>query len=462
MSTTSESATADQLSPAARRALMVLFLTPFLDLVGFSIIFPLFPQMLVYYRAVEGDAGVFGALYSALVEVTRWIDAPEGEWGVVVLFGGVLTALYSLLQFLFAPVLGYLSDRLGRRPAILFSLVGMFVAYGMWFVASGFMLLVAARVIGGMMSGNIGTATAVVADLTTPATRGRGMAVIGMAFGLGFIVGPMIGGLTALIDLTEIWPALTAYGVNPFSGPALVAALLTLVNLVQAYFRLDESLPDGERGTQKLRFFRGVGQALIGDGGTTEVQRTNWAYFLFVFAFSGMEFSLTFLAVDRLGFTPQGNAAMFLFIGTNMALVHGVYVRRFADKIGPRAMTLQGILCVAPGLVLTALAGVAQSIALLYLGLFLLAIGTAQAMACFTALASLYAPVAEQGHYLGMFRAVGALARAGGPLFGCVAYWRLGAPLAYVLGAALLILPLLLTRSLPPERKPQANAEAPA
>lgn len=442
---------AEALSPESRSVLKLVFFTLFLDLVGFSIIFPLFPSMLTYYMEQEGGSGLIGAVVSGLEQFTRLAGGP-GDFGIVVLFGGVLSALYSLLQFLFAPLIGSLSDRFGRRPVLLVSIAGIAVSYVLWFFAGRFALLVLARVLGGIMAGNISTASAVVADVTDVKNRSKGMAIIGMAFGLGFVLGPAIGGLSAGINLLEHWPGLAQYGVNPFSMPALAALCLSVVNLGYVAAKFKETHPRDAGASERLS--RSINPiALFRTEAYPGVTRTNLTNFLFLTAFSGMEFSLTFLAMDRLGYGPRQNAYMFVFIGVTLALVQGGYVRRRAAVIGPKRMSIHGLLLTIPGLVTI---GLAESTALLYVGLFFMAVGSAQVIPCLTALASIYAPPEEQGRVLGVFRSLGALARALGPLLACVAYWQLGSANAYYVGAAAIGLPLLMAAALP---KPAPDPE---
>jgi MFS family permease len=159
-----------------------------------------------------------------------------------------------------------------------------------------------------------------------------------------------------------------------------------------------------------------------------------------------MEFSLTFLAFDRFEFGPHDNAWMFVFIGMILVLVQGGYVRRKSEALGPKRMTLQGLVLIIPGLICV---GLTQSVTLLYVGLFLMAVGSAQVIPCLTALASSYAPANEQGRILGVFRSVGALARGVGPLVACVLYWRLGSGISYYIGAAAILLPIFIAVKLP-------------
>jgi MFS family permease len=173
-----------------RRVLGLVFLTAFLDLAGFSIIFPLFPAMLEYYAGAAGSHTRLGMLVESLREYAG--EGPNAELLVYALFGGVLGSLYSILQFVFAPIWGALSDRYGRRPTLLITLFGTMAAHVIWFFAGTFTWLIVARLLGGLMAGNISTVSAVVADTTAPEERSKGMGVMGAAIGLGFIFGPAL------------------------------------------------------------------------------------------------------------------------------------------------------------------------------------------------------------------------------------------------------------------------------
>ena len=232
-----------------------VFLIVFIDLVGFSVIFPLVPHMLDHYLALEGPESFVGRL-AGLLERIAGAGAEAGtEEGsglstiaVHALFGGFLGSLYSGLQFLFAPVWGAWSDRHGRRPTLLVTLAGTAASYLIWFFSGSFLLLVLARLFGGMMSGNISTVSAVIGDTTSGKDRAKGMGIIGMAVGLGFILGPALGGLGAMLDLTQDWPGLADLGVNPFSVPAGIAFGLSAPNLLWVAMRFRETLPPEKRG----------------------------------------------------------------------------------------------------------------------------------------------------------------------------------------------------------------------
>lgn len=398
--------------------------------------------MLEYYGSREQDP-----LYNWMIDiVTLTENAMGGSSGYhAVLFGGLLGSIYSLLQFMFAPLVGRLSDIHGRRPVLLICLMGITVSYLLWFFAGSFTLLVVSRLIGGVMSANISTATAVVADVTTRANRSKGMALIGVAFGLGFVSGPAIGAGASLIDLSLYWPQLTAFGLNPFSAPALVALILSIINIAVVFINFSETLPEAQRGNHKsLRSINPM--VLFKVEQFKGVNLNNSVYFLYILAFTGMEFTLTFLTFERLKFDNMDQAMMFIFIGFILIMMQGGYVRRKAPLIGERKMAFRGLCILIPGL---AILGFAHNNAMLYLGLFLMSVGSSQVIPCLTTLTSQYAPKEEQGRVVGVFRSLGSLGRAIGPIISCLVYWKLGATTFYMLGATFILLPLIIVRRLP-------------
>lgn len=434
------------LDAKAKSTLKIVFLTLFLDLVGFSIIFPLFPQLAKHYLEVDSQNFFLKLIFDSITGLTAASGASYTQ--SIVLFGGALGALYSFLQFIASPLWGSVSDRIGRRPILLISVFGLALSYLLWFFSGSFTLLVIARFVGGIMGGNISTATAVVADITQKENRSKGMATIGIAFALGFIIGPALGGIFSMIDLTKHFPALVAYGVNPFSLPALIAFLLSAFNFFYLYKKFDETLPEEKRGhSESERSFNPI--KLFKPLPYSEVNLTNFGHFLFLMAFSGMEFTLTFLAVERLGYSSMDNAYMFIFIGFLIAFVQGGVVRRKARQVGEKKMALLGLLLLVPGLILI---GLSHSTFLLYGGLFFLAIGAAMAIPCLTSLVSLYTPAQEQGKSIGIFRSLGALARVIGPIIASLVYWKYGSSSPYFIGAVFLFIPIIMVALLP---KPQ-------
>tara|TARA_R110002072_G_scaffold64203_4_gene159603 strand:+ start:45395 stop:47815 length:2421 start_codon:yes stop_codon:yes gene_type:complete len=434
------------LSDHAKGSLKIVFLTLFLDLVGFSIIFPLFPSLAKHYLEVDGDNYFLQLIFG---NIERFTSVGGGDITSIVLFGGALGAIYSFLQFIAAPIWGTISDRIGRRPVLLISVFGLAASYLLWFFSGSFTVLILARFIGGIMGGNISTATAVVGDVTTRENRSKGMATIGIAFALGFIIGPALGGISSLWNLTESYPALIQYGVNPFSLPAAIAFLLSFFNFFWLLKRFKETLPEEKRGKSKSD--RSINPFVLFKPLPYEgINLTNFGHFLFLMAFSGMEFTLTFLAAERLSYTSLDNAYMFIFIGFLIALTQGGYVRRKAAVVGEKRMSLQGLVLLIPGLLII---GKTQSTFFLYVGLFFLAVGSSLIIPCLTSLISLYSPSQYQGKSVGIFRSLGALARVIGPIIASLIYWKYGSEYPYYLGAAFLIIPILMVSMLPKPSK---------
>ncbi|WP_269526735.1 MFS transporter [Coraliomargarita parva] len=434
--------------PAARQrrqTLGIVFLTLFLDLVGFSIIFPLFPAMLDYYLpSGSGNGSLLGQCIEPLARMAEASGAADPKFMTAVLFGGILGSLYSLLQFVCAPLWGAYSDRVGRRKVLLITISGLALSYLAWCLAQSFWILVLARIIGGAMGGNLSVATAAVADVTSREKRAGGMAIIGIAFGLGFIVGPAIGGISSQLNLLDHFPGLARFGVNPFSIAALVSLVLAIANLVLVKRRFEETLPASKRerapAPRSLQVFR------IFRSGPPATRRTNMVYLIFMLAFSGMEFTLTFLAVERFQFTPAKNGMMFVFVGFVLILVQGGLVRRLAKPVGEKRLALTGLLA---GICAFSALALALSLGLFFTALALMALAVGLSSPTLSALVSLYSDESEQGAALGVYRSAGSFARAVGPLAAAFCYFTLGSQTTYLIGACVILLPLAIATTLP-------------
>ncbi len=241
------------------------------------------------------------------------------------------------------------------------------------------------------------------------------------------------------------------YGVNTFSLPAAIAFVLSAINLFWAYSRFEESIPADQLGKKNARprF-----AAFYGKESSGSIRVISIAYFLFLTSFSGMEFTLTFLANDRLGWGPEDMGYLFVYIGLIIAVVQGGVVRKLAPRLGEKRVALAGIVLTTSGLL-----GVASSTTptALYLNLAPLAIGSALTMPTMTALVSLLAAKEVQGAVLGAFRSAGALARVIGPISAAILYWKYGSEFPYWIGWGSLLLPLLLLLKV---KQPSKIAEA--
>jgi MFS family permease len=439
-----------QVPEQKKRTLGIVFLTLFLDLVGFSIIFPLFPAMLEYYLpGGTGDGSLLGQIVAPLAAWSEQSGADDPRLMTAVLFGGILGSLYSLLQFVCAPLWGAYSDRVGRKKVLLITIAGLALSYLAWFLAASFWVLILSRLLGGMMAGNLSVATAAVADSTSREKRTSGLAIVGIAFGLGFIVGPAVGGLSAKINLLEYFPQLEAIGVNPFSVPALISLVLSLVNFIWVARSFEETLSDGQQSAAKGQKRRPLLAQIFTSGGPV-IRRTNLLYLIFMFAFSGMEFTLTFLAVERFAFSPAQNGGMFVFIGFILIIVQGGIVRRLSGPVGEKRLALIGLSC---GILAFICLALAVDLGFFFVALALLAISIGLASPTLSSLVSLYSSEIEQGANLGAFRSAGSLARAGGPLAAAFAYFAFGSQSAYFFGALIVIVPLMMALKLPQPQK---------
>ena len=428
-------------------SLGIIFLTIFIDLLGFTIIFPLFPAILKYYLAVDGNSGMLGWVVARIDDFAR-LAGSHGNYREV-LFGGVLASLYSLLQFLFSPIWGSLSDRLGRRHVLFITVGGTAFSYLLWFFSGSFGLLVLARLVGGCFAGNLSVATAAVADVTTRESRAKGMALIGIAFGLGFLIGPALGGIAAIYDPIVHHPHLADWGINPFSGPALLSLVFALINLIWITARFKETLDPAHREAASVERIRHPLHELL-NMPAGPARRTNWSYFIFSLAFSGMEVSLPFLALERFGYTQTSMAWIFIFLGVVALVVQGGIVRRAGPRFGEKGVLLAGLMINIVGFLLT---GFSPTQVWFYFGLACLGTGSGLANPMFSALVSLYSRAEKQGRVLGVFRSLGSLARGVGPLVACFIYWWLGAKTLYAAGALVLFAPLFFGWALPAPEK---------
>ena len=432
-----------------RRTLGLIFLTVFMDIVGFSIIIPLFPHLLDHYIRTEGSAGtLIGSLNSA----AEWMGG-DTVFKKTVLFGGLLSTLYSLLQFIFSPIWGALSDRLGRRRILTITLAGNALSYILWIFAAQFWVVVVTRLVSGMMAGNIAVASAAAADITDEKDRTKGMAVVGIAIGLGFVFGPVIGGLASSIQFAQV-PVLGSFGLNPFSVPAAIAASLCVLNFLLVWKLFPETLAPERRAASDAK------RPSIFDLATVRssaVRRTSFANLVYQVAFTGMENTIVFLTFALFVYNPRDNAWLFLFNGACMIFAQGL-ARQLVKRLGQRKVIMLGMLIASVAFVCVALIPTpapglpspAWSEGAFYLGLGLISFATGLILPSVSALVSLYSDASEQGRNLGILRSAGSLARVIGPVTAALLYFHFGSHFWVYIGGALLMLPAIwVVRGLP-------------
>ena len=432
-----------------RRILGLIFLTVFMDIVGFSIIIPLFPHLLDHYIRTEGAAGtLIGSLNSA----AEWMGG-DTVFKKTVLFGGLLSTLYSLLQFVFSPIWGALSDRLGRRRILTITLAGNALSYLLWIFAAQFWVVVVTRLISGMMAGNIAVASAAAADITDEKERTKGMAVVGIAIGLGFVFGPVIGGLASSVPFVP-GAAAGSFGLNPFSVPAAIAASLALLNFLLVAKFFPETLVPERRASADAKRPSVFDLATVR---SSAVRRTSFANLVYQVAFTGMENTIVFLTLALFAYSPRDNAWLFLFNGACMIFAQGL-ARQLVKRLGQRKVVMLGMLVAAVAFVSVALIPTptpatpspAWSEGAFYLGLGLISFATGLILPSVSALVSLYSDASEQGRNLGILRSAGSLARVIGPVTAALLYFHFGSHFWVYLGGALLMLPAIwIVRGLP-------------
>lgn len=410
-----------------RRALAVVFAIVFVDLLGFGILIPIVP---LYAEA-------FGA----------------SEFVV-----GVLIASYSMTQFVFAPVLGRLSDERGRRPILLLSLFGSVVAWTLFGLAQGLFVLFAARLLAGAMGGNIATAHAYVADVMPPEDRAKGLGLVGAAFGLGFVFGPALGGVfsadATVAGVRALVPSVVP--ITQFTLPSFVAAAISLLNLLAAAVVLPETNVGGRPSGERSRTKR-----LVGALENPSLRGLVLAFFLFSFAFSAMESMFVLFTRDVFGYGPTMNGYILAYLGVVIAVVQGGLVGRLAERFGERTLAVVGVvielvtlslLPFSPALgrlvpTVGPLGGGGPTIpgGLLALLVVLtgLSVGNGFTNVSLNTLVSRSAAADEQGGAFGVTQSAGSIARATGPVLAGLLYTTIAFWAPFVVGG-LLMVPILV------------------
>ncbi|HWC90854.1 MAG TPA: MFS transporter [Pirellulales bacterium] len=368
-----------------KASLLVVFLIVFIDLIGFGIVLPLLPLYAEHFK-------------------------PENP-GLTI---GLLMASFSAMQFLFAPMWGRLSDRIGRRPVLMIGLAGSVVFYLLFAVAStaeSLALLFLSRIGAGIAGATISTAHAYIADVTSLENRTKGMALVGAAFGLGFTFGPMFAWLAVDIE---------GQGLGP--GPGYAASALSAVALLLAWFRLAESLKPGQPHAARKWFdFNSLAQACR----IPSVGLLLLTSFICVFSFGNFESTLSLTLRERFDFGIREICQTFAFIGIVLMLVQGGIVRRFAGKVRETVLAAFGALLEIFGFSMLCLAGAEYTRGVLMLSLAIIVSGFAFITPSLNALISRRSDPARQGSILGVAQSISSLARILGPMFAVpLLYWN--------------------------------------
>ena len=383
-----------------RSGLVLIFLTVFIDLLGFGILIPILPSFSVKELHIDETAI------------------------------GIAIALYSFVQFLFNPILGKMSDKYGRKPVIVVCLFLNAMGYIVFSFTHSYILLLTSRVIAGIGGSSIGVAQAYIADVTTRENRSKGMGLIGAAFGLGFVFGPLIGGL-----LSEFGYAVTGYAAAGFS---LLAFMLTIFYLPESLKREQNIEQTQNQIRRKIFDFAAMKKIL---------QKPDLAvlillFFILTFSFANIYGTFALLGLKVYGFTDMQNGYMFGIVGLTSAIVQGGLIGRI-NKIMPKKLILMiGSLIIMVALAMIPYAGSFLGLAIVSV---VLSYGTGTFQPTVLSLISEVTSESEQGITLGINQSLSSFARVLGPLWGGFAFEYLGYPFPFLTGAVFTFIIFLLT-----------------
>ena len=354
-----------------RSPLIVIFTTVFIDLVGFGIVIPVLP----FYAE--------GTVFNATPRTV-----------------GFLFASYSIMQLIFSPILGRLSDKFGRRPVLLISIIGTGIGFLIIGFAKTLWMLFFGRILDGITGGNISTAQAYIADVTTKENRAKGMGLIGAAFGLGFILGPAIGGI------------LSRWGIHV---PFFFAGGLCFANALLLFFTLPETVTKDHPARQSAAGGRGLAE-LLQSLKEPKLAFVLTIYFLFIVAFSIMTTSFSLFTMFRFGYDAQHTGYLFAYVGLIAVVIQGGLIGKLVKRFGELPLVIFGALCFAISLFAVPFVGpAAGGLAALLIGGGVFSMGNSLATPALTSLASKSVGPAQQGTVLGVTQSVASLARAVGP-----------------------------------------------
>jgi MFS transporter, DHA1 family, tetracycline resistance protein len=377
-----------------KASLSVIFVTVFIDLLGFGILIPLLPT--------------FGSR----------------ELGISDLEIGITVAVYSLMQFLFNPIVGRLSDKYGRRPIILISLSLTVTSYLLFSITDSFLLLVVSRILAGLGGSNIGAAQAYIADITPRHERAKGMGIIGAAFGLGFVFGPFAGGV------------LSKFG---YSVAGLGAAAFSLMAFIFAFFYLPESNKEKKAGKIELKLFDlNYSRKILKH---PEIGILILLYFIIVFSMANIFGTLSLLGYKVFNFSDQQNGYVFGIMGIVGALVQGGFMRNLSHKYSERIIILIGAIFMMIGLALMPYEKTFFEVAVV---VSVYSIGSGILQPVVVSMVSKYAPEGEQGAVLGLNQSIASFARVLGPIWGGFSFDYFGYQFPFLTGAAFTFVSFLI------------------
>ena len=360
---------------------------------------------------------------------------------------GLLMAIYSMLQFLFSPFWGRLSDRIGRRPVLLISLMGSTLSHLAFGLGSELWVLFAARGLAGLFGANISTAMAYMADTSTHKERSKSMAFIGAAFGLGFTLGPFMGGL--FIQIGNALGVAAPYGSH---FAAIAASTICFFNFLMTYFFLPESHKSHtsknhasqNRTSQKVLSHSSRLGLLLRQLRKKTVGSLMLSFFLYSLAMANMEIPLFLYIQDHFHWTSEKASYGFAYLGFILAMTQGYFVRQWLPRWGERRVLIMGLLLGALSFGMVALS---QHLWMLAIAVTLMGLGVGLVSPCINGCVSLLTHESEQGEVLGINQSLSALGRILGPALGGWLYKTMGSKVPFGVASGLMLMATLVILS---------------
>lgn len=380
----------------SKTSLSLIFLTVFIDLLGFGILIPILPSFAIKELGVD-EAAI-----------------------------GIAIALYSFIQFIFNPILGRLSDKHGRKPIIVMCLLINALGYVIFAFTSSYLILLVSRIVAGVGGSSIAVAQAYIADVTTKENRSKGMGLIGSAFGLGFVFGPLIGGFLSKLGYME-----TGLGAATFS---FIAFIVTMILLPES------NLNRSETPLVKRKFLNT--DAIFKAFKNPSLAILISLFFILTFSFANIYGTFALLGLQVYGFTDLQNGYMFGIVGLSSAIVQGGLIGPITKFLGKKKILIVGSFLIMVTLAIIPYAGNFLGLAI---DSIFLSIGTGMLQPTLLSLISEVASDAEQGITLGVNQSLSALARMFGPLWGGFTFEFLGYPFPFLTGAVFMLLVVLAT-----------------
>jgi multidrug resistance protein len=325
---------------------------------------------------------------------------------------GLMFASFSVAQMVFAPILGRISDKVGRKPVIVFSLIGTAVGSFVTGAAGALWVLFLGRILDGASGASVAVAQGAVADIAPPEQRARLMGMLGAAFGVGFVVGPALGGLAAL------------------GGPHVpfyLAGSIAAINAIAAMIRLPETKPDTSHITEKHQRGTALSPAL---------KRFALVGFLSMLGFAGFEATFSIWGEKQFGFTEGSASIVFVFVGVTLVAVQGGLIGPLTQRLGSRKLLRIGLSLVAVGLLLL---GFSTTWPLLFIALFLLSLGQGMSGPSGSALVAELAPVERRGEAIGYQQSTAAFGRVAGPVMAGALFDHVGISAPFFVSGVLIL-----------------------